>query len=148
VCSQFSDAVGIFISGEYPLGNYFSDKNIALVPGTNLPVSINSVNPGTSGSYGSSANCVSLNYSNLYIDNTNGTSIVFNGFTVPLKAKIAVIPNKTYHMRIAIADIADGSYDSGLFLENHSLISTMSNNNVLCVNSQPICFATKRYNSF
>lgn len=143
VCSQFSDAIGIFISGEYPVDTFFTNKNLALVPGTNFPVSINSINQGSSGTYGSSANCVSLNYSNLFVENTNGTSIVFDGLTVPLKAKAAVIPGKTYHIRIAIADIADGSFDSGLFLKAHSLISTPSNvTNDLCVNSQAICFAT------
>lgn len=145
VCSQFSDAVGIFLSGEYPLGTFFSNKNIALVPNTTLPVNINTINQGSVGQYGSSSGCVSLNYSSLFIDNAQGTSIVFDGFTVPLKAKANVIHGKTYHMRIAIADIGDGSYDSGVFLEAHSLKSITQNSSAsLCVNSQPLCFSSQQ----
>ncbi|GAB4446128.1 MAG: hypothetical protein Fur0028_00310 [Bacteroidales bacterium] len=142
VCSQFSDAVGIFLTGEYPLGTFFSNKNIALVPDTTLPVNINTINHGSVGQYGNSSGCISLNYSNLYIDNAQGTSIVFDGFTVPLKAKANVLHGKTYHMRIAIADIGDGSYDSGVFLDAHSLKSiTQGSSASLCVNSQPLCFS-------
>ena len=41
-CSNYNDVFGFFITGP----GYPTPKNIALVPGTNIPVAINSVNSG------------------------------------------------------------------------------------------------------
>jgi len=42
-CTQFNDVFGFFITGP----GYLPNTNIALVPGTNIPVAINSVNGGS-----------------------------------------------------------------------------------------------------
>jgi hypothetical protein len=44
VCSNFSDVFAFFVSGPNPLGGNYNKRNIALVPGTNLVVSINTIN--------------------------------------------------------------------------------------------------------
>src|SRR5688572_3993107 len=46
-CSSFTDIFAFFISGPGITGS----KNIALVPGTNIPVAINSINAGLSGDF-------------------------------------------------------------------------------------------------
>jgi len=122
VCSSFNDVFGFFVTGPNPNGGNYNNTNVALIPNTNIPVMINSVNPGVPGSYGSSGNCVSLSYSQYYVNNT-GNTICFDGFTTVLTATIDVIPCQTYSIKIAISDIGDGIYDSGVFLEANSFIS-------------------------
>jgi gliding motility-associated-like protein len=122
VCSSFNDIFAFLISGINPLGGMYVDKNIALIPGTNLPVAINSVNSGSPGIYGSAANCMSLSYSQYYTSNSYQQP-VFDGFTVPLVAIAKVIPCQTYHIKLCIADVSDGAYDSGVFLKRNSFIT-------------------------
>ncbi|NTW31906.1 MAG: T9SS type B sorting domain-containing protein, partial [Bacteroidetes bacterium] len=127
VCSTYNDAFGFFISGPGINGTYSNNSiNIANIPGTTLPVAINSINNGTSGAYGSSANCTSLSYSSYYVDNLaiSGGTIVFNGFTTVLTAWCIVTPCQQHHIKLAVADLGDAGYDSGVFLEAGSFTST------------------------
>ncbi|CAN5396095.1 hypothetical protein BH11BAC1_BH11BAC1_28620 [soil metagenome] len=48
----------------------------------------------------------------------------YDGYTTVLTARAGVIPCETYHLKIAIADVTDGVYDSGVFLEGGSFKST------------------------
>ncbi len=115
-----SDGFGFFISGPGITGPYSNNsKNIALIPGTSTPVTIDNVNLNFNPQY--------------YIDNGNGigsgtapdgASVQYNGFTVPLTAISAVQCGQTYHIKIAIGDGSDGIYDSGVFLEAGSFSST------------------------
>ncbi len=123
VCSSFNDAFGFFISGPNPQGGNYNNQNVALIPNTTIPVTINSVNNGQVGSYGNYSNCTSLSYSNYYVNNLNGSTICFDGFTTVLTARLDVIPCQTYHIKIAISDIGDGAFDSGVFLEANSFQS-------------------------
>ena len=126
VCSEFDDVFGFFISGPNPSGGNYSTQNIALIPGTNIPVSINTVNPGVAGIDGDGS-CQSLAYSSDYIDNSNGNTIVYDGMTVVFTASIPVVPCQVYHLKLAIEDVGDGSYDSGVFIEANSLSSKSVN---------------------
>lgn len=119
-----NDAFGFFISGPNPSGGNYANKNIALIPGTSTPVSINDVNATSNSSY--------------YIDNTtNGINAEFDGFTIVLKALEKVVCGQTYHIKLAIADGGDDVLDSGVFLEAGSFSSqppitvTTSNSNSL-----------------
>ncbi|MEM0996795.1 MAG: choice-of-anchor L domain-containing protein [Bacteroidota bacterium] len=109
VCSSFNDVFAFFISGPGIVGQ----QNIALIPGSTTPVAINTVNNFT-GIPG--PGCITTN-SNFYIDNTNGATVQYDGFTVPLLAKAVVQPCSTYRLKLAIADAGDASLDSGVFLE-------------------------------
>jgi len=111
VGSAFNDIFGFFISGANPGGGNYTNENIAIIPGTNATVCVNNVNATTNSSY--------------YVDNTNGTSIVFDGFTTVLVAQATVIPGTTYHLKMAISDEGDGVFDSGIFLKAHSMKSYM-----------------------
>ncbi len=125
-CTSFNDVFAFFISGPGITGN----PNIALIPGTTIPVSINSINdnanPGPS--------CTNMGagspFSQYYIDNAASQILAYDGLTTVLTAKTAVIPCSTYHLKMAIADGSDCSYDSGVFLEAGSL---SSNNPVIAI---------------
>lgn len=111
VGSQYNDVFGFFITGPGfpPMG-----QNIAIVPGTATPVAINNVNQ--------------LTNTNLYRDNTGGSSTQFDGFTSVLTTNnVTVTPCSTYHIKIAIADVGDGFYDSAVFLEASSFKSASNN---------------------
>lgn len=116
VCSNFNDVFGFFISGPNPAGGSYTNLNIAQIPGTSLPVAINTVNPGVAGASSGGGTCTSLAYSSLYVNNTLN-SVQYDGFTVPLTAIAPVTCGQTYHIKIAIADAGDGAWDSGVFLE-------------------------------
>lgn len=126
VCSTFNDAFAYFVSGPRPGGGQYYKQNIALIPGTNLPVAINTVNNGNVGANGSISGCTSLAYSYLHVDNQaiGGTSIVYDGFTKVFTAWCLVIPCQSYHIKIAVADVTDGALDSGVFLEAGSFSSS------------------------
>lgn len=111
-CGQFNDIFGFFISGPNPNGGNYLNENIALIPGTTLPVSIKNINKG-----GCSA------YPQYYIDNTGGKTIQYDGFTTPLTAIAPVTCGATYHIKLAIADVSDWKYDTGVFLEAGSFSS-------------------------
>ena len=124
VCSPYNDAFAFFISGPGIVGS----PNMALVPGTNLPVEINTVNngiPGTSG--GVLSNCTSIGagspFTAYYLDNTGGTLLAYRGYTTKFKAFHTVTPCDTYHLKLAIVDAGNAIYDSGVFLEAGSLHS-------------------------
>ncbi|MFM7022234.1 MAG: choice-of-anchor L domain-containing protein [Flavobacteriales bacterium] len=116
----FNDVFGFFLSGPGINGPFSGNAvNIALTPGTSTPVSVNTIND--------------VKNSGLYINNGTGAAgssqftsnkvIQFDGFTRPLAARCAVTPGLKYHMKIAIADVSDGIYDSAVFLEGGSFFS-------------------------
>jgi gliding motility-associated-like protein len=116
VCSQFNDIFGFFISGPGIVGK----KNMALVPGTNVPVSINTINSGMPGSMMDGTSCTLTNTA-LYINNNAGMWLTHNGLTKKLQAFSRVTPCQTYHLKIIISDVEDGTIDSGVFIEANSL---------------------------
>lgn len=122
-CTPFSDLFAFMLTGPgFPRG-----KNMALVPGTSVPVAINSINNGTPGPGGQLSFCQMLGpgspFRNLYVDNTNA-NITYNGMTVTLTAGSSVTPCVTYHLKLAIADLSDDVMDSGVFIQANSFTST------------------------
>ena len=117
--SSYNDAFGFFlwgpgIAGPYALAGYpAGGTNIAVVPGTSIPVTINNVNPVTNAAY--------------YQDNTAGaafgSAIQYDGSTSMLSANASVQCGQTYHIKLAICNILDQSFDSGVFLQANSFSS-------------------------
>ncbi len=114
VGSEFNDVFGFFISGPGIAGGL---QNIARLP-NGQEVAINNVNAGANAA--------------LFVNNGNGsqtpqngssTYIQYDGFTKVLTAESKVQCGQTYHLIIAIADVGDGIFDSGIFLEANSLSS-------------------------
>ncbi len=109
VNSGYNDAFAFFLSGPNPNGGSYSNYNMALIPGTSTPVTIDNVNDYTNSQY--------------YVDNSSSGDIVYDGKTVALVAEADIVPCQTYHIKIAIADAGDGIYDSGVFLEASSSVA-------------------------
>jgi len=122
VCN-FNDGFAMFLSGPGVNGGFANGAvNMALVPGTNTPVSISTVNSST-------ASCAQANSNaNLYVNNLGlgGSSVVLDGYTRVFKARYLVQCGQTYHLKIIIADCNDRIYDSGLFLKAQSLSTSSS----------------------
>ncbi len=117
VGSVFNDIMGIFIEGgsEYPSDLSVIERNIAIIPGSQyVYFAINFLNFAA--------------YSEFYIDNTDPTQasnayIQYDGFTTKLAAKASVTPCETYRLTLAIADVSDAAWDSGIFIEEGSFQS-------------------------
>lgn len=113
VGSEFNDVFGFFLSGPNPSGGAYNFYNMATIPGSGAPVAINSVNNGQA----NMGPCMNCNY---YFNNTGGTTVQFDGFTKVLTAEANVVPCSTYKIILAIADVGDPQYESGVFLEAKS----------------------------
>lgn len=113
VNAGFNDVFAFIISGPGFSGPFANGgENIALIPGTVTPVTIDNVNDGLNSQY--------------YVDNNNGTDpngVVYDGYTVTLTALAEVQCGATYHLKFAISDAGDDRFDSGVFLEARSFNS-------------------------
>ena len=134
VCSQYGDGFSIYISGPgMPAGG----QNIARLPHNNKTITINNVNNGNPGGTGSGIGACSASSPQYFVDNGNGnqapfnssnTYLQFDGLTVPLTAKSAVVPGQTYQIILAIADAGDGIFDSGVFIEEGGITAGTDEN--------------------
>ena len=112
--SGFNDVFGFFISGPGIPGI----QNIAQLPNGGGVVSINNVNVNNNSQY--------FNFNgdgSMSPYDSNPMYIQYDGFTDVLEAVSQVQCGQTYHLVIAIADVGDGEWDSGIFLEANSLSS-------------------------
>ena len=113
-----NDVFAFFIEGP----GYDTLYNIAKLPTTGEPISVDHVNANRN--------------SEFYIENKSwrgfsiddpGTSLAsifqFDGMTTLLEAKAKIRPYATYKLTLAIADVGDNIYDSGVFIKAHSLKS-------------------------
>lgn len=117
-CSQFNDVFAFFVSGPDPnSATPYNNKNIALVPGTTTPVSINNVGPTFCGLSG-------LDNHQFFRDNPSGSPMLeYDGMTTVLEAKVALKPCQTYRFKLGVMDVGDDRLDSGVFLEAGSFKS-------------------------
>jgi gliding motility-associated-like protein len=112
--SGYNDVFGFFISGPGIAGI----QNIAKLPNNGSIVSINNVNAITNSQfYNFNGDGNSPPY------NSNPNFIQYDGFTDALTAVSKVQCGQTYHLILAVADVGDGQWDSGIFLEANSLSS-------------------------
>jgi len=137
-CTNFNDAFGFFLSGP-GINGPFSDNaiNIALIPDSDVPVAINTVNGGVPTGSGTVANCEDANPNwvedSQYFqpnDPPEEGDVQIPGMTVTLTAFAEVECGVEYHIKLGIGDASDGALDSGVFLEAGSFTS----NSVVNVN--------------
>ena len=123
VGSIYNDVFGFFISGPGINGNFSNNaKNVALIPGTNQQVSINTINHQSNSQYYRHNELEDdMNLCNIPSNtSTVHQSIEYDGFTTKLTAALKLSPCKTYHIRLVVADLGDNFYDSAVFLEAES----------------------------
>lgn len=106
VGSAFNDAFAIYLSGP----GFDVPTNVAALPNGTL-VSINNVNE--------------INNAGFYHNNEvpPGQYVGYDGFTTNLTAFAVVQPGEDYHFKVVVVDVADGVFDSGVFLEAFSFRS-------------------------
>ena len=117
-----------------PIDNSLPYQNLAIIPGTSTPVKINTVR-------GIGSVCPPANQA--YFDAFNGANhpTNYNGQTVKMKAEADVIPGKTYHIKLVIADQGNNLYDSAIFLGANSFKNNIDlGPNKLFATQNPICF--------
>jgi len=114
--SQFNDAFGFFISGPGITGPFASPaafpggaKNLAVVPGTTIPITISTIHPGLNSAF--------------YVDNDGGNGSSLNGFTTPIPVSFNVECGQTYHFKFAVTDCQDDYLNTAVFLEAGSFTS-------------------------
>src|ERR1035437_7373585 len=112
--NSYNDIFAIFLDG----------ANVAIIPGNGTPISIYNIN-----------NCVNSLY---YINNNsfpNGSSSCsptaananlntqFDVLTVVISLNLPINPGTSHHLKIAIADVLDGAFDSAVFIKSASFNS-------------------------
>lgn len=132
-------------------------QNVALIPGTKTPVTINNVNHkknkqwymnndhflnyGLSKSGGAPKLNIFQFIRLLFVPKKSGNgkfisnqrerkklnqylvnNFQYDGFTRMLTAEFYVVPYQIYHLKIAIGDVADRIFDSGVFIQEGSFI--------------------------
>ena len=119
--SSFNDVFAFFISGPGITG----EENIALVPSSTSPVTINNINAVTNNQF--------------YIDNAGGSDIEYDAFTTILEASRANLTAcAVYHLKLVIADAGDGVYSSAVFLQENSLVQGLVDVQTQTVNADDI----------
>ncbi len=115
VNSEFNDVFGFFVNGT-------NCATVSTSEGTK-PVSVNTINNGNP--FGTAPSSNPSLYRNNSLDDpgpaTLGTEM--DGLTVVLKCTASVTPNQSNHMKLAIADVSDGAFDSAVFIGAASLVS-------------------------
>ena len=127
VNTTFNDVFAFWLNG----------VNVALVPGTALPVSVNNVNDGKDTGVPPYIGSGTISNSVYYLDNGIGSATVMDpvgtatrfagcqldGLTVVFTVTATVRANVVNRMRFAIADAGDSVYDSAVFIRAGSLRS-------------------------
>ena len=109
VNSSYNDVFAFFLDG----------VNIALIPSTSTPVSINNVNNGHAGggSLGTGP-CTNCAY---YIDNSTAiNNTEMDGYTTLIVGTATVTAGNTHHIKLAIADAGDSALDSWVLIKSES----------------------------
>ena len=111
---EYSDGFAFLIK-EAGTNNPYT--NIALVPGTNIPVNTNTVHDEIVGFCGPE--------NEQYFDGYSVGDTNYNGRTTVLTASATVQPNVQYHIKLVIADQTDENYDSAVFIQGNSFTPTV-----------------------
>ncbi|GAA4897115.1 hypothetical protein GCM10023311_22360 [Flaviramulus aquimarinus] len=106
---QFSDGF-VFLIKE--AGSPAPFQNIALIPGSTIPVNTNTIHNEIFGV------CPAQNEE--YFEGYNLGDTNYNGRTTVLTASGSILPNVTYRIKLIIADQTDGTFDSAVFIEGDS----------------------------
>jgi hypothetical protein len=110
--TEFNDVFAFFLDG----------NNIALIPGTDEPVSINNVNGGRP--FGTDAKNPEFFNNNDLNDGGPFYNFEYDGFTEVFVATVLGLSPGEHHIKLAIADSGDRILDSGVFIETGTFSDT------------------------
>lgn len=132
--SNFMSFVFMFTSNEY--GFYqcsFADtfafiltnnvtgekQNLAVVPGTNTPISVTTIR-----NQAHNSNCPSMNQNFFGQYNVNNPNAKLNmtGQTVPMTAFANVVPGQSYSLKLVVGDYQDTAFDSAVLIKGGSMV--------------------------
>lgn len=113
--SQYNDVFAFYL--ESADGVSFPKQNLALVPGTSIPISVNTVNGGSP--YGDPNASYPEYFNNNAMDEGGAFlgEIGYDGFTDILTARAAGLAAGRYHMKLAISDTDDRLLDTAVFVK-------------------------------
>lgn len=110
-----SEEYNEFVNSINDIFAFFIDgQNVALIPGTMTPVSIDTVNLQVNSSFYRNNDPSDFKFPPF------GTQ--FDGFTTVLTAMQTLTPNTTHHIKLVIADNSDCVLDSAVFLQAGSFV--------------------------
>ncbi|WP_442787631.1 choice-of-anchor L domain-containing protein [Flavobacterium suncheonense] len=110
-----------------------SYQNLAVVPGTNIPVKVTTVR-------GAGTICPPANTQ--YFDAFNGSMhpTNFNGQTKVLLAEADITPGASYHIKMVIADQGNNLYDSAIFIGGSTFNNDFAmGDDRLIADGNPLC---------
>jgi len=109
VDSDYNDVFAFFLDGMNV------DDNVALIPGTSTPISINNVNNTTNSTYYND---------NDPSDTSTPFAFEYDGFTSVFTIAMEGLNAGTHHLELSIADAGDHFLDSGVFFQGSSFADT------------------------
>lgn len=164
-CRKISDTFMVLLTDE----ETGITKNIAVVPGTQKPVSVVTINnndfyndafvdgdpnrgtddcPSANPEYfekyfTSLGEFLAPGGSSLPGENPYLNPINYEGYTKPLKATSSVVPGKKYHIKFAIADLDDDwGHDAAVFIGSFDLDMINLGADLLKSNGQALCYGS------
>ena len=129
---NFTDGFVFLLKKANTTDNY---TNLAVVPGTDIPVKVNTVRAATT-------SCP-IPQNAQYFDafNTSNHPTNYNGQTKVLTAKSVVVPGVLYHIKLVVADQGNRQYDSAIFLGGGSFkVGKNLGADRLISTTNPLCF--------
>lgn len=146
--------VFVFLIGEKNTQNF---KNIALVPNTSLPVSVDNLNKHTNNQWFieniswdtyKKGNYNTADFQDINAQLELSYTFQYDGLTTLLKATANVKPYQLYTLKIGIADVGDNLYDSGVFIKNKSFKSSGNTPPLKVLIEQEVATLNKDSNTF
>ena len=134
---QYSDAFAFLLTNI----NTGVTTNLAVIPGTSIPISVITIRDFL---FNSSCPSANPNFFGRFNggSNANSSATNFNGQTTVLSAGATLTPNVPYHIKLVIADRLDFQSDSAIFISSESFNIgqdvlgpdlTVANNTALCL---------------
>lgn len=128
VNSRYNDVFGFFLNGP----RIKKKINLATLPDGKTPITIGNVNHKRNKKYYRSnskkVGIIKTIFSKKSVKQKRKKlreQLQLDGLTTVLNVRCDVIPFQKYHLKIAIGDVADGAFDSAVFIEAQSFVSVV-----------------------
>ena len=133
---RFTDAF-TFLIKENSIGSVYD--NLAVIPGTRIPVSSTNIRP-TIPATANDSGCPAVNQNYFNGFNNSTSPVNYAGQTIIMNAQTKVIAGKSYHIKIVIVNDKNEFYDSAVFLKAGSFSPKIDLGVDRLATSNPICF--------